>query len=180
MQCVYGLIIWPWSFGGNAYCTTIKTSDNPFHMCGRIYICNNAQQPQPWYYGVKIIISISPPQITHTIVYWTVSFIAFGIQYVLHEEGKFGFWIFVGRVNIILNPIGIRQISVKYLPISDNRCINWLLRHCHKNCTLSLSVKYVILSVMKYIAGNVIGFYVMIVVPKEIISNATNFKGNVL
>ena len=93
MQCVYGLIIWPWSFGGNAYCTTIKTSDNPFHMCGRIYICNNAQQPQPWYYGVKIIIRISPPQITHTIVYWTVSFIAFGIQYVLHEEGKLGFWI---------------------------------------------------------------------------------------
>ena len=33
---------------------------------------------------------------------------------------------------------------------------------------------------MKYIAGNVIGFYVMIVVPKEIISNATNCKGNVL
>ena len=77
----------------------------------------------------------------------------------------------MGSVNIILNPIGIRQISVKYLPISDNRCINWLLRHCHKNCTLSLSVKYVILSVMKYIAGNVIGFYVMIVVPKEVLRN---------
>ena len=112
MQCVYGLIIWPWSFGGNAYCTTIKTSDNPFHMCGRIYICNNAQQPQPWYYGVKIIIRISPPQITHTIVYWTVSFIAFGIQYVLHEEGKLGFWIFVVRVNIILNPKTWRKIRL--------------------------------------------------------------------
>ena len=36
------------------------------------------------------------------------------------------------RVDIILNPIGIRQIAVKYLQILNRkgeRCINWLLRH---------------------------------------------------
>ena len=152
MQCVYGLIIWPWSFGGNAYCTTIKTSDNPFHMCGRIYICNNTQQPQPWYYGVKIIIRISPPQITHTIVYWTVSFIAFGIQYVLHEEGKLGFWIFEGRVNIILNPkirltcsniCGKRQHnSQSYRHSTDLREISSNLRQSvHQLVTSSLPQK---------------------------------------
>ena len=54
LQKILGFIIWPGSFGGiAAYCKSVKTSNNPFHL--PVLLHTTYQQPQHQYYSVNII-----------------------------------------------------------------------------------------------------------------------------